>query len=156
MTVTAPVPLPAPPRVDRRIKPHRLLRFDLICRAAILCASTITGILAWFVPRSLTAQLLDDGGVIGLAVLVVLSVSTLIGWLDILVNDLLPDRFHWYAAKRHQHQGYALIAGLYLLQAYTSIGDSISVDDLLPLGYIGNAGIAAWYAWTTAVRGWHV
>lgn len=153
---TGPATLAAPPRQDRRQRPHRLLRFDLQVRVAILFASTITCLLAWFVPRSLTSVLLENGGVIGEAVLVLLTVATLVGYADVLINDLLPERFAWRAIKHRRHLGYSLIGGLYLLQAYVSVGDTIGPEDLLPLGYCLNAVMAGWFSWTTAWRGWHV
>ena len=153
---TAPAPLAAPPLHARRIQPHRLLQFDLIARVAIIVASSITCLLAWFVPTSLTAQLIIEGGMMGRVVLYLLTVCSLVGALDILVNDLLPDPWHCRWAKRNQHRGYAIIAAMYLLQAYASIGNTLGVEDLLAVAYIVNAVLAAWYAWTTSVRGWHV
>lgn len=141
---------------DRRRQAHRLLQFDLLCRAAILCSASITVALAWFVPRSLTALLLADGGSFGWVVLSLLTACVLVGWLDVLINDVLPDGWQIAFARHERHRGYAMIAGLYLLQAYASIGDAITADDLLPLGYTAQACIAAWYSWTTAVRGWNV
>ena len=141
---------------ERRKRAHRLLQFDLLCRAAILCSASITVALAWFVPRSLTAQLLSDGSEFGVVVLVLLTACVLVGWLDVLINDVLPGGWELACAKHERHRGYALIAGMYLLQAHVSIGGAITADDLLPLGYIAQACIAGWYAWSTAVRGWHV
>lgn len=153
---TIPAPLPAPPRMDRRAKPHRMLRFDLIARFAIIAGATITCLLAWCVPASLTAQVLAEGGSAGRLVLLLLTGCMLVGWLDIVVNDMMPDRWHCRWAKRNLHRGYSVIAMLYLLQAYASLGDALGPEDLLALGYTVNAGISGWYAWTTAVRGWHV
>lgn len=155
-STTGPMPLPAPPRREQRRQPHRLLRFDLLVRVAILFAATITCLLAWFVPQSLTAVLLDQGGAIGQVVLVALTMAVAIGYADVLINDLLPDRFSLPAVKHNRHLGYSIIGGLYLLQAYVSVGDSIGPEDLLPLGYMLNAIMAGWFSWTTAWRGWHV
>lgn len=149
-------PLPAPPVNDRRRRPHRLLQFDLLVRVAILFAATITCLLAWFVPQSLTAVLLADGAEIGRAVLLVMTGAVVIGFADVLVNDLMPDRYSLPVAKHLRHLGYSLLAALCLLQAYVSVGDSLGPEDLLPFGYALNALMAAWYSWTTAIRGWHV
>lgn len=153
---TAPAPLPAPPVDDRRRRPHRLLQFDLLVRVAILFASTITLLLAWFVPQSLTAHLLAEGGNVGRAVLMLMTAAILVGYADTLINDLMTDRYALSVIKRNRHLGYSLIATLYLLQAYVSVGGSVGPEDLLPMGYAMNAFLAAWYSWTTAVRGWHV
>lgn len=154
--VTSPAPLPAPPRNERRRRPHRLLQFDLLVRVAILFAATTTCLLAWFVPQSLTAVLLAGGNEIGRGVLVVMTMAVSIGYADVLVNDLLPDRYSLAVAKHFRHLGYSLLAALYLLQAYVSVGEALGPEDLLPFGYALNAVLSAWYSWTTAVRGWHV
>lgn len=153
---TSPAPLPAPPRHERRRRPHRLLQFDLLVRVGILFAATTTCLLGWFVPQSLTAVLLEGGAEIGCAVLIVMTGAVAIGYADVLVNDLLPDRYSLPIAKHLRHLGYSLLAALYLLQAYVSVGDSMGPEDLLPFGYALNAVMAAWYSWTTAIRGWHV
>jgi MFS family permease len=153
---TIHAPLPAPPYHDQRRGPHRLLRFDLLVRVAILFAATITCLLAWFVPVSLTATLLIEGGAVGQAVLLAMTAATAIGYVDVVINDLMPDRFCVRLIKHKRHLGYSLIAFLYLVQAYASIGESLGPEDLLPLGYIMNGLMAAWFSWTSAVRGWHV
>lgn len=153
---TIPAPLPAPPRDDRRRRPHRLLQFDLLVRASILFSSTITCLLAWFVPQSLTAVLLGGGAEIGRGVLIIMTGAVCIGYADVFINDMLPDRYSLPLAKHLRHLGYSLLAALYLLQAYVSVGDTMGPEDLLPFGYALNAILSAWYSWTTAVRGWHV
>lgn len=153
---TGPAPLAAPPKNDRRQKPHRLLRFDLLVRVAILFAATITSLLAWFVPQSLTSVLLANGGVIGQSVLLALLVVTGIGYADVVINDLAPERFAWPLVKLNRHLVYSLIGGVYLLQAYVSVGESLGLEDLLSFGYGLNALLCGWFSWTTAWRGWHV
>lgn len=154
--VTSPAPLPAPPVNERRRRPHRLLQFDLLVRVAILFSATTTCLLAWFVPQSLTAVLLASGAEIGRVVLIVMTGAVAIGYADVLINDLAPDRYSLPLAKHLRHLGYSLLAALYMLQAYVSVGDTMGPEDLLPLGYALNAILSAWYSWTTAVRGWHV
>jgi hypothetical protein len=149
-------PLPAPPENDRRRRPHRLLQFDLLVRVSILFTAATTCLLAWFVPQSLTSMLLADGGDIGHVVRLVMTFVVWVGYLDVFINDMLPDRYSLPVAKHMRHLGYSLLAALYLLQAYASVGDTLGVEDLLPFGYCLTAVIAGWYSWTTAVRGWHV
>lgn len=151
----APLPAPPGPASERRRRPHRLLQFDLQVRVGILFAATITCLLAWFVPQSLTEILLAEGGDVGTVVLCLLTLATLIGYADVLINDLLPEPFSLSVVRHNRHLGYSLIAALYLLQSYVSVGESLGPEDLLPLGYALNALLAAWYSWTTAVRGWH-
>jgi hypothetical protein len=149
-------PMPAPPPNERRRRPHRLLQFDLLVRVSILFSSTITCLLAWFVPQSLTAVLLAGGAEMGRIVLIVMTGAVAIGYADVIINDMLPDRYSLPMAKHLRHLGYSLLAALYLLQAYVSVGNSLGPEDLLPFGYALNALMAAWYSWTTAIRGWHV
>ena len=158
-------PMPAPPANERRRRPHRLLQFDLLVRVSILFSSTITcllawfvpqSLLAWFVPQSLTAVLLGGGAEIGRGVLIIMTGAVCIGYADVFINDMLPDRYSLPLAKHLRHLGYSLLAALYLLQAYVSVGDTMGPEDLLPFGYALNAILSAWYSWTTAVRGWHV
>lgn len=153
---TIPAPLPAPPFRDQRRGPHRLLRFDLLVRVAILFASTITCLLAWFVPSSLTAALLIESGAVGRVVLLALTVTTGVGYLDVLINDLMPDGFRIRSIKCKRHLGYSMIAFLYFIQAYASVGATFGPEDLLSMGYMMNGAMAAWFSWTSAVRGWHV
>lgn len=146
----------APPKDERRAQQHKMLRFDLGWRAGVLWASTTTLMLAWLVPMSLTSTMVQEGGAGALIVLAALTMCTLVGWLDLVVNDCMSDQWHLTLTKRNHHRGYAIIAGLYFVHAYASIGATIGIEDLLPLGYIGSGLLSAWYALATSFRGWHV
>ena len=149
-------PPPARPVGDRRRRTHRLLSFELLVRWSVLSTSTVTCLLAWYVPQSLTAVLLHNGGPLSEAVLLALTAAVGIGYLDVLINDILPDRYKFNLVKASRHLGYSVIGGLYMLQAFVSVGTTIGPEDLLPFGYLLNAFVCGWYSWTTAWRGWHV
>lgn len=152
------IPPAARPQTDRRQQVHRLLRFDLLVRWAILSTSTVTCLLAWFVPQSLTAVLLHNGGSVSDVVMLALTASVFLGYIDFIVNDILPDQFVFKikCLKENRHLGYSLIGGMYMLQTFVSISATIGPEDFLPLGYVMNAFVCGWYSWTTAWRGWHV
>lgn len=153
---TAPTPLAAPPFIEQRIQPHRLIRFELICRYLILTGISGTCALGWFVSNSLTWGLLQAGGEFGKVVLWVMTAGTALGWLDFLINDLAPARFSIEIIKRHRHFGFWMLGGTYLLQAYASLGCTIGIEDILPFIYMFTAGGCGWYAWVISNRGTHV
>lgn len=147
---------PTPPFIEKRKKVSKFLRFELIARAGILSTTTTTCLLGWWVPNSVTALLLKEGGQLGHVVLILLTLCLGVALLDLVVNDFLPKRYHVFWAQRNQHRGYSFLAALYGLQAYASVGDSIGYEDLLPLGYLVTGLIAGWYSWTVAIKGDHV
>lgn len=135
---------------------HRLLKFDLIARCAILIQTAFTCLLAWLVPTSLTARLIADGASYGRGVLLLLTLVVVAGAVDILINDFLPDRFVLPGIKRRRHVLYHLVAGLYFVQAFAGVGNTINVEDILCLSYVCTGGAAAWYSWTVSLRATHV
>lgn len=135
---------------------HRLLKFDLIARCAVLQQAVVTCCLAWFVPMSLTSKLIDQGAEYGTTVLIALTCVITVGALDILVNDFLPNRFTLQYFKQRRHHLYHLIAGLYFVQAFAGVGSSIGVEDVLCAAYLLAGGVSAWYSWAAAVRANHV
>ena len=156
VATTSPAPLAAPPRDDKRSQPHRLLRFELICRCMVLVAATTTCLLGWYVSNSLTYKLIYEGGPFGEMLQIIMTACVAIGLIDVFVNDILPARFHLNFVKHKRHLGYMALGGLYLLQAYASVGPTIGVEDILPLGYLANASVTGWYVLILSVRGWHV
>lgn len=135
---------------------HRLLKFDLIARCAVLQQAVVTCCLAWFVPVSLTSKLIAQGAGFGTTVLIALTCVVAVGVLDILINDFLPDRFTLQYFKQRRHHLYHLIAGLYFVQAFAGVGDTLNSEDVLCAAYLAAGGVSAWYSWAAAVRGDHV
>ncbi len=135
---------------------HRLLKFDLVARCAILVQAIFTCALAWLVPTSLTGRLLAAGATYGHAVLVLLTIVAVTGVLDILINDFLPDGFMLASIKRRRHVLYHLIAGLFFIQAFAGVGALLDVEDILCLSYLFTGGLSAWYSWAVSLRATHV
>lgn len=136
--------------------PHRLIKFDLIARCAILQQAGVTCALAWLVPTSLTGKLLAEGAHYGHAVLIMMSIVVLAGVLDILVNDFMPPAYVLASVKRRRHTLYHLVAGLYFVQAFAGVGDRLDYEDILCLAYLMTGGLAAWYSWAVSLRAEHV
>ena len=138
------------------VQPHRLLKFDLIARCAILQQALVTCVLAWFVPVSLTSKLIAEGNQYGHFVLIALTAVIAVGIADIFVNDVLPAKFTLQWCRQRRHKIYNFIAGLYFIQAFAGVGDTLNAEDILCFAYFLEGGIAAWYSWTVSVRAEHV
>ena len=137
-------------------KPHRLLTFDVIARCLILATASTTCSLGWFVPFSLTAKLIQDGGAYGQIALLLLTACVVIGWIDIFINDVLPASVFFEAIRSRRNNLYHFLAGVYLIEAYVGVGKSFGIEDFLPISYAMNGILAAWYSWTVTVRATNV
>lgn len=135
---------------------HRLMKFDVIARCAIMIYSAFTCTLAWFVPTSLTAKIIAQGGGYGYVVLIAFSTIIAIGFVDICINDILPDCYSFRSVKVRRHKLYHYVATLYFIQAMVAVGDRIDVEDFVAAFYFLIGVVAAWYSWAAACRGEHV
>ena len=134
-------------------QPHRLLKFDLISRLAILAQASTTVTLGWYVPQSLTARLLADGGTYGYITLILFTACVIAGLVDAVINDFLPASIYLTWICKRRHSVYHALATLYFVQAYVGVGVDVGLEDLLPLGYMLTGIVTAWYSWTTSLRG---
>ena len=134
---------------------HPLLKFDLIARCAIITVAISTTLLAWFTPLSLTAQLIAAGGSYATIVMALFTACVVIGLLDILINDFLPPQITLIFLRRRRYILYHVLAGLYFVRAFASVGETIGNEDLLPLSYILIGMVSGWYSWASAVRAEH-
>lgn len=133
--------------------PHRLLRFNLMARMSLLTQSTTTASLAWLSPGSLTARLLEQGGDIGLGLLCLMTVLVLVGWLDVLANDLLLRAPILRAVALKEHHGYMLLGATFWVQALAGATLLEAGAWVLLLTYIVTGALCCWYGWASAVRG---
>jgi len=138
-------------------RPHRLLRFHLVSRFALLLQASSTVALAWWAPTSLVNDVVEQGGRPAMAVLAGLTLLVVIGWLDVLINDALPDRFALLWARRRRHLGYALLGAVYLVMAFAAAGAMPALPGVavLILQYAATGAVCAWFAWTAALRPTH-
>src|SRR5207302_1841346 len=84
-----------PHRIDRRVLISTLFRFHL-AGVAIL-----TWIIAITEPRSANALIAARPE--GFMVLSVLMVAGAACMLDVVINDLMPESWHWKFARNHRH-----------------------------------------------------
>lgn len=139
-----------------RVMLHRFLGIDLITRCSILSQTALTCALAWFVPTSLTAKLVASGHDYGQIQLLLLTGAVLLGWLDVLINDLLPESWQWCWSRKRRHTIYHVLAGLFFVQAFAGVGSTLDVEDILSVAYLLNGSMAAWYSWSVSIKATHV
>lgn len=132
---------------------HRLLMYHVAARAALLTQGSTTIALGWFAPSSLTARLLADGGGVGGAMLLAMSAIVCVGWLDVVVNDVLPDRFKLNWARTHEHLGYMVLGVAYWTQAMGGASTELAGATVLLLNYLAVGAVCCWYGWTSAMHG---
>ena len=133
---------------------HRLLRFNLIARAAILLAAGCTALLGYLTPTSLTATLGDGEGIAEAVVLLLMVGLVGVGLLDMFINDLLPERWRMRWAKRRRHMGFALLGAVYLVKAFAGVSFSAAPPGswVLILFYVGMGCCCAWFTFASALR----
>lgn len=131
---------------------ERLFRFNLIARSFALLSALTTCYLGWYSPSSLTARILDMGGGAGVLVLVLMTVVGMAGLADVVVNDLMPDRFRLPRTERNRHTGYNLLGALYLVQAMPGLRlDAAGAAGLIAY-YVGSGVLCGWLAWALVIR----
>ena len=135
------------------VRPHRLLLFHVAARAALLSQGSTTAALGWWSPNSLTARLLVDGGAIGEAMLIAMSGLVCLGWLDVLVNDIMPERMKLTPLRANEHLGYMMLGGVFWVQAMGSTSTELPGAGVLLANYLMVGGVCCWYGWTSAMLG---
>ena len=87
------------------------------------------------------------------------GLSALLGWLDVVVNDLLPERIVAHTLLKQRHFLYAVLGAAYLIKAFVgvsagSVGTDTAGSFVVLLSFLGTACICAWYVFTE-VAGTH-
>lgn len=136
---------------------HHLLRYGLIARVALLTQAATTVGLAWLSDGSLTARLLAQGGAVGQMVLVLMTAMVVIGWLDLLANDMLrlarQPAPMLRAARRNEHAGFLVLGVLYWVQAMAGAGITEPGAWVLVVSYLLMGAWCCWFGWASAIRG---
>lgn len=136
---------------------HHLLRYGLIARVALLTQAATTVGLAWLSDGSLTARLLEQGGLLGRIVLTAMTLAVAIGWLDLLANDMLrlarQPAPMLRAAQRHEHAGFLVLGLLYWVQAMAGAGLTEPGAWVLVISYMLMGAWCCWFGWASALRG---
>lgn len=132
---------------------HRLLKFHLMTRVLILLSATVTAALWSFAPGSLTAELDDFAGqhFIQMAFFTLIS----IGWLDVIVNDILPESIQFDWAREKRHLIFSLIGLVYLLKAFVGAGAPSEGAWVLLIYYTSLSFICIWYTFAAVSRPKH-
>lgn len=115
-----------------------------------LCFRTLIVVVSLFVGGSLNGKLVEQSGEAGFAVLFAQAALAIIGLLDIIINDVLPDRFRIPTARFCRHYvyiGLALCNSAFLL--VMAKNDTLT---LLALSYVVDGIAAVWIAVGTIIR----
>jgi hypothetical protein len=134
---------------------HRLMRFSLIARCLMLLPATSNVLLAIVAPESLSAMLSRHEGPAQGAVLLVMAALVIVGWLDVLINDFLPESWRMSWARSRRHIGYSFLAAVYLVKALASVDAEVDGATVLAGYYFGAAVLCGWYTWAAALRPHH-
>ena len=133
-------------------KDSRLLRLGLIARCAILAHALEICLLAWFVPTSLHSKMIAPGDTAGIVILALFTVCTLVGVIDVIINDLLPPSIMLRSVFKRRYSIYNVLAALYFMRAFASLGSSLNIEDTLTVGYMMVGFVTAWYSWAAAIK----
>ena len=107
-----------------------------------------------FAPASLTADLLNDAGPVGTAILALFMCAILLGVIDLLVNDLMPDRFVLATLHKLRPFGMLVLAATYaFLAAASSFDDGMTRGGtILVTGYVLAASGCVWWSLSYAYQ----
>lgn len=131
------------------------LRFHFLIRVALLLQVSATVALAWGTPISVTARLVVLGGPPAHWAMCALTLAALCGWLDVLVNDLLPAHFALPCVQRNRHIGYMLLGGIYLMQCYAGLSVMPTGAYILLANYAAQGLMCGAYALAATLRYTH-
>jgi len=130
---------------------HPMLRYALLVRTVLLWQASVTVMLAWLSPGSLTAEVLNNGNMLGWAVMVGMSIVVALGWADVIVNDVLPFG-HFRCAARLSHLGFMLLGAVYWMQAMAASAYANDGAWVLTVNYVVGGALCCWYGWASALR----
>lgn len=93
-------------------------------RLYVALSAFATIVVIWWEPAALTHRLITQSGLPGWYLVGALAALALFGVIDVVVNDMLPDRFRIRCAKRYRHLIYiALATGLACMSYVFVAGD---------------------------------
>ena len=120
----------------RRVTLPRLTRPNLVARLYMLFTALGTAGIAWGVPNSSISRIMASGGLTPHIIVGVMLTATVLGFLDILLNDVarlrdyLPPRgvgsraVCWLEDRRVQRC--YVIGGCYLVLTYAGVGSTVT------------------------------
>lgn len=115
-----------------------------------LCLSTVVvSTITLVADGSLNAQLAESAGRSAIFVTWLLLLFAVVALLDIFINDVLPDQWHFFFAREHRHLGYVVIASLNLSFIFTMAkADAVT---WLAARYLLDAVFCAFVAWAHTI-----
>ena len=135
-----------------------LARPNLAARILMLMVGGGTAQIAWLVPSSATTHILATGGAVAEAILILMTITIAVGWLDVVLNDFVRavDKKRGGALvlavaallRRNRSSVCYLVSGCYLLQAYAGLGSGVPGTVWLLVYYLEVAAACAHIAWT--------
>jgi hypothetical protein len=119
-------------------------RFGLLARIAMLVQASLTSYLLLSAEQiqSLTGNAQSNAVSVGH---LVLAGVVLLGWIDVLVNDL-PHRVVIESMKHRRLTLFSVLALAYLLEAFVALDSSVNGRAALIIYYLAAAATAAWLA----------
>ena len=116
-----------------RVRLPRLAAPNLIARLYMLCIASGTVKIAWLVPISASTKILASGGIIAQAVLLMMTLTCIVGVIDILLNDALvfddpsPALARWCALlETGRERRCHVISSCYLIQVFAGAGSDVT------------------------------
>jgi hypothetical protein len=126
----------------------------LLVRVLILLAASVNLGLWLFAPSSLTARLEQATGQDVFQLF--FSVIVVLGWLDILINDVLPKRVVSHTLLTYRHLLYAVAGAAFLIKAFVgasaeSVSTSTGGAFVILLSFLATACVCAWYVFIEVI-----
>lgn len=140
-----------------RVMLPRLTRPNLVARLYMLCTALNTASVAWGVPNSPISRIMESGGITPHIVVGVMLTATVLGFLDILFNDVaqtqerlsqdsaISNLAKWLDGRRMQRC--FVIGGGYLVLTYAGLGSPVIGTFWLLAAWLQMtfcAGVLAW------------
>lgn len=118
-----------------------------ITRLYVALATLAAIVATWLEPDALSHRLISNTGDQGWALVWILALVSIAAVVDVVVNDLLPERFHLRATMRRRHLIYiALAVGIFCM-SYAFLVGAAGADGAwfrpLVLPYWLNGAVAA-------------
>lgn len=118
-----------------RVTLPRLTRPNLVARLYMLFTALGTSAIAWGVPKSSISRIMADGGMTPHIIIALMLTATVLGFLDILANDVAQTQerwgsdsaigriAHWLEGRRQQRC--FVIGGCYLVLTSAGLGSPV-------------------------------
>jgi hypothetical protein len=90
-----------------------------LSRLLISCEVLIAVVMvSWMEPTSITAKAIEATGAHGWAIIIALGACCLMSIADVIVNDLMPESWHFRSALHWRHMG---LFGIAMLLAFLGV-----------------------------------